>query len=202
MDLMAEILQQSYADPSSPESGRAAWTDVDDYNGLIDSPPATKSGTALTDCTGWSRKVLVQSIDPTSLAVTSNTNTGIKQITVTVFHGTLLVASVAAYRTAGWADTVPNPSSTTSEHPPVASATGSPLSGNGGQLTVNFSGAGSSDRDGHALSYIWSFGDGSAGTGVSVSHHYAATGTYTATLTVYDGFGGESMSSLNVTVTP
>jgi type II secretory pathway pseudopilin PulG len=202
MDLMAEVLQQTYQPPAAPLVGRTAWTDLDDYNGLIDIPPLTKAGNLIPDCAGWSRTVSVQPIDPVTLLPSTSGNTGIKQITVSVNRGSLVVATVAAYRTMSWVDQIPKPTDTTSEHPPIASATGSPLSGHGGQLTVNFSGTGSSDQDGNTLSYVWAFGDGASGSGPTVSHLYTAAGTYTAALTVYDGAGGVGSSSMTVTVTP
>ncbi|TAE47188.1 MAG: PKD domain-containing protein [Bacteroidetes bacterium] len=63
-----------------------------------------------------------------------------------------------------------------------------------GPLTVNFSGAGSTDPENGALSYSWNFGDGSpAGSGLNVSHTFTAPGSgptsYTITLTVTDNNG-------------
>ena len=72
---------------------------------------------------------------------------------------------------------------------PTAVAAAGPTSGLK-PLTVNFSGAGSSDPDGDPLTYSWSFGDNTTGAGQSVSHTYADDGTYSATLTVSDGRGG------------
>ncbi len=54
---------------------------------------------------------------------------------------------------------------------------------------VAMSGAASSDPDGHALTYHWSFGDGGTGSGVSVSHAYASPGVFTVQLTVTDILG-------------
>ncbi len=67
--------------------------------------------------------------------------------------------------------------------------------------TVTFNAAGSSDLDGDPLSYRWSFGDGSAGTGRRVTHTYPVPGeTFEARLTVTDALG--AASGVNVTVTP
>lgn len=49
-------------------------------------------------------------------------------------------------------------------------------------------------------SYAWSFGDGQSASGPSVSHTYAAAGTYTVTLTVTDAFGNTGAVSEDVTV--
>ena len=211
LDLINEILQLPYQDPvQTPVFGlepgesttsRAAWNDVDDYNGWTESPPQSKSGTVYPNCTGWTRSVVVEWIDPTTLASTATANTGIKRITVTVKSGSLVMSTVAAYRSIGWVDTVPKPTDATGNHPPTASATGSPLSGSV-PLVVNLNGSGSSDPDHDTLSYVWNFGDGTTGNGAILSHTYSVVGTYTATLTVYDGRGGVGISSVTVSATP
>jgi len=66
----------------------------------------------------------------------------------------------------------------------VATAT-TPITGSA-PLTVSFSGTGSTDPNGDPLTYAWTFGDGTTGSGPSVSHTYAAVGTYNVTLTVND----------------
>jgi len=74
-------------------------------------------------------------------------------------------------------------------NPPVAVASGSPLTGPV-PLAVTFSAAGSSDPDpGDTLTYFWSFGDGGpeqSTTSLTVPHTYTAAGSYTATLRVRD----------------
>ena len=67
-------------------------------------------------------------------------------------------------------------------------------------LSVNFDASGSSDPDGSITSYAWDFGDGSTGTGVNPTHPYAASGTYTVTLTVTDNNGGQDSVSHDVSV--
>ena len=79
--------------------------------------------------------------------------------------------------------------------PPTARMTATPRSGDL-PLVVNFDGSTSSDPDaGDALTYVWSFGDGSAPETTTVtrtSHAYATAGSFTATLTVRDNRGGVS----------
>lgn len=89
---------------------------------------------------------------------------------------------------------------TTSDHYPVLSRY-TATSGGGGSnaapsatftfactdLACSFDGTGSSDPDGDALTHAWDFGDGSNGSGSTVSHTFAAGGSYTVTLTVSDG---------------
>ena len=82
---------------------------------------------------------------------------------------------------------------------PTAAASADATSGLA-PLTVSFSGAGSSDPDGDGLTYAWDFGDGATGSGQTVSHTYAANGTYSAVLTVSDGRGGTAAAQ-PVTVT-
>jgi PKD repeat protein len=56
-------------------------------------------------------------------------------------------------------------------------------------LTANFDAHSSYDPDGTIVSYNWNFGDGETGSGITASHTYAASGTYTVTLTVEDNLG-------------
>jgi hypothetical protein len=66
---------------------------------------------------------------------------------------------------------------------------------------VSLSGSASSDPDaGDVLSYAWSFGDGTTGSGVSPSKTYANNGVYTVTLTVSDQQGAKSVTTTTVTV--
>ncbi len=54
-------------------------------------------------------------------------------------------------------------------------------------LVCSFSGIGSTDPNGDAMTYLWDFGDGTpTSTSSTPSHTYAAAGTYTVTLTVSD----------------
>ncbi|MFC2095737.1 PKD domain-containing protein [Candidatus Bipolaricaulota bacterium] len=83
---------------------------------------------------------------------------------------------------------------------PAASFVASPSSG-GTPLIVAFNGAASSDPNGSIVTYMWSFGDGSTGSGSSVLHTYATQGSYTCTLTVTDDEGlAASMSMLIVVI--
>ena len=51
---------------------------------------------------------------------------------------------------------------------------------------VQFSGAGSFDKDGEIVSYNWDLGDGSTADTVEVLHRYTNVGVYRVTLTVTD----------------
>lgn len=56
-------------------------------------------------------------------------------------------------------------------------------------LTCSFDGSGSTDSDGTIERYSWAFGDGTAGSGVTIGHAFAAAGTFNVSLTVTDDHG-------------
>ena len=74
--------------------------------------------------------------------------------------------------------------------PPSASLSISP-NGVGMAAATQFAldGGASSDPDQDPLTYSWSFGDGSTGSGRQTTHVYDSEGTYSVTLTVSDGKG-------------
>jgi PKD repeat protein len=90
----------------------------------------------------------------------------------------------------------------TANIPPVAVINASPTIGNA-PLTVNFDGSSSYDPDGHIISYEWSFGDRTFGSGAIVSHTYndSSPYPYTAILTVTDDKGATGSSSVTIYVT-
>ena len=60
---------------------------------------------------------------------------------------------------------------------------------------VKFDASGSYDPDGKIINYLWNFGDGKAGKGISARHTYRNPGRYTVRLTVID----DSKTSTNRT---
>jgi glucose/arabinose dehydrogenase len=82
---------------------------------------------------------------------------------------------------------------------PIAVANANRTSGPA-PLTVAFSSAGSSDPEGGALTYLWTFGDGTTSTAANPTKTYAANGTYTPTLRVTDPTGLTGTASLVVNV--
>jgi MSHA pilin protein MshD len=107
--LTAEIVRQSYEDPDgTPVFGRetnesaaprTTWDDVDDYDGLSETPPVARDGTALTNFAGWKWTVKVQWVDPADPSVTKAAESGAKRITVTVTYQDVPQAVVAVLRT-------------------------------------------------------------------------------------------------------
>ncbi len=86
----------------------------------------------------------------------------------------------------------------TVNRPPVAEANG-PYAGNQG-APIAFSSAGSSDPEGQALAYLWTFGDGTTSTAANPSHAYTPGGTFTVTLRVTDPGGLFSEDTATATV--
>jgi MSHA pilin protein MshD len=103
--LLAEITQSAYRDGGvapvfGPEAGetRPTFNDVDDYNGLIESPPSDRSGSALAGYTGWTRSTKVEYMDPALLTIVLGTDTGLKRVTVTVTSPSGRVTTLCAFR--------------------------------------------------------------------------------------------------------
>ena len=65
---------------------------------------------------------------------------------------------------------------------------------------LSFDGSRSYDQDGDALTYAWSFGDGTTATGAQPTYAYPDDGTFTVTLTVTDVHGAASSTSRTVTI--
>ena len=66
--------------------------------------------------------------------------------------------------------------------------------------SATFSAAGSVDPIGTVASYAWDFGDGTTGSGVSVTHTFTQDGSFTVRLTVTDNDGLTDLATFAVTV--
>ncbi|MBE0634432.1 PKD domain-containing protein [Candidatus Bipolaricaulota bacterium] len=84
-------------------------------------------------------------------------------------------------------------------NPPVANFSFSPTGPTVGDV-VSFDASASYDPDGSISSYAWAFGDGAIGSGQFSTHTFAASGTYSATLTVTDNGGAQGTLSKTVIV--
>lgn len=83
---------------------------------------------------------------------------------------------------------------------PVAVASATPDRGVA-PVAISLDGSGSSGVVAPLSSYVWDFGDGSpAGSGPTVSHTYAASGTYQASLTVTDTSGQSDTTKKTIVV--
>jgi hypothetical protein len=206
---MTEILLQKFTEPDGgyglgPDAGeaignRSLFDDVDDYLGYSESPPQDRSGMAISDATGWRRQVTVQWADAVSLQPSAAVNTGLKQIVVTTSKTGSTGTTLTAYRSIAWTDTTPSPDDALDNAAPVAVATTNNGTSKHVGQAASFDGSTSSDADGDYLSYVWTFGDGGTASGKTVTHTYITAGTYTVTLTVYDGRGGIGISKITIT---
>jgi PKD repeat protein len=68
-------------------------------------------------------------------------------------------------------------------------------------LDCVFDARASYDPDGNIVSYRWNFGDGNTGSGDTVAHRYAASGSYPVSLTVADNAGATGIRSKTISVT-
>jgi type II secretory pathway pseudopilin PulG len=126
-DMLAEIVQQSYEEPGtttvlginvtnllgvdSGEQGanrsRAAYDDVDDYNGWSGAPQ-TKQGAAIAWASAYTVSVGVVSVELDKPRNASVLETGVKRVIVTVSRGGREVAHLTAYRSKNWGGRVEN----------------------------------------------------------------------------------------------
>jgi PKD repeat protein len=104
-------------------------------------------------------------------------------------YGTAGTYTVSLTVNDGKVNSAPSTTNATITAPPTNTAptanAGGPYNGTTG-ANIAFSGAGSTDPNGDALTYQWEFGDGASASGVSPSHAFASANTYTVTLTVQD----------------
>ncbi len=75
----------------------------------------------------------------------------------------------------------------TNEPPTPGSVSVNPANGLQSATSFSISSQGASDPDGDALTFSWELGDGTTGSGQTVSKVYNTAGTFTATVTVSDG---------------
>ncbi len=168
---------------ASPTSGSAPLAVSFDASGSSDSDGSIASY-AWTFGDGWSTSGV------TASHTYDSTGAYTAQLTVTDDDG----ATDTANRTIQVSAASP-----VSNNSPSAGFTASPTSGSA-PLAVSFDASGSSDSDGSIASYAWTFGDGGSSSGVTTSHTYNSTGTYTAQLTVTDDDGATDTATRMIQV--
>jgi PKD repeat protein len=163
------------------------------------------SGQAVSAATGYQDASLSM---PTSLAIDGSgnvwvanntpTTSGALQLTVSEMVGAAAPVVTPLSLAAGQAQLAFRPGT-----PQPKAVTSGPYTGTTG-TAVTFIGSNSTDPGGEALSYSWSFGDGSVGTGAVATHTFTTAGTYTAVLTVTntDGYSGVVTTLTVVSATP
>lgn len=77
---------------------------------------------------------------------------------------------------------------------------GGPYQGMVKEIVV-FDGTNSTDIDGIIAEYMWDFGDGTTGTGSTITHKYSSSGSYMVTLTVADNYGDSHAESTVISIT-
>lgn len=220
-ELFTEIDQLQYEDLTGStigldtgESGttRANYDDIDDYNGLSESPPVKRNGSATENSAGFQRECVVRFVDPRSPTTVSATDTFVKQVIVRIKYREKLIYEASEYFSKPWCQT-----KTTEKYPRIVA--GLPTINRRpnavisldkaigrGSLTVAFSAAQSSDPDGDAMTYSWAADSGETFTGVSAT--YTVTNSTSlpikrkATLTVTDSKGATDSTSIDITVLP
>ena len=180
-------------------AGGSDWTDVDGLGPFLEpGPPVLQQPANMTVDEGMVAMQTILAFDPDNAPLTFTKVSGPFWMTVTTLTPTSGRITLAPdFASAGsYTGTVRASNGTLSDQKsfqimvnnvcqgPTASA-GGPYTGTT-DTAVHFDGSGSSDPDGDALSYAWTFGDGASGTGPTPSHTYAAGGSYSVTLRVTD----------------
>lgn len=101
--LLDEMLAAPYTDPGAASgTHRERFDDFDDYHGLDESPPLSRSGAVIPDASGfrWTVSVAFVRVDDPSLV--SVADTGLRRATVTVRRGAVPLASLVAVRSRAW----------------------------------------------------------------------------------------------------
>lgn len=110
--LMSEIMALPFADPAAgntaigtdgteeTNANRSTLNDVDDFDGLDESPLKNRASAALTDGSGWRWTASVYWVNPTTLA-RSISATNVKRVKVTVYSAGRKAAELESLRTAG-----------------------------------------------------------------------------------------------------
>ncbi|MFT5051541.1 MAG: MSHA pilin protein MshD [Chlamydiales bacterium] len=114
--LMEEIVSKAFEDPDgsagsfgTEEGSRSAYDDIDDYDGLSNSPPKQLDDTDLDEISGFTRTARVENVtdtDPDTATPAGDGSTDLKRVTVTVAWtggkaGEFTLTTVRSPRTTG-----------------------------------------------------------------------------------------------------
>lgn len=107
-ELMEEVLSKDFSDPDGgtpftldageTAGDRTTFDDVDDYAGLVESPPKDKTGNPRADLVGWQRVVYVDKVSFAAFDTATATNTGYRRVVVKVTRDGVELASLIAIR--------------------------------------------------------------------------------------------------------
>lgn len=73
------------------ESGPSLFDDVDDLDGLVQSPPIDSNGDERTNESGWTQTVIVKNLDPDTLEAADDGTTTLLLLTVNIERGDQLI---------------------------------------------------------------------------------------------------------------
>lgn len=92
----------------------------------------------------------------------------------------------------------------TRNNPPLAGTiqVSPTATGMAGQTSFTIRSTGAQDPDDDPLTFTWNFGDGGSGTGETITHTYAAAGTYQVQLAISDGKDTVNAPATTVVVGP
>lgn len=82
--VVGELETPGAGDGGSGSDGRAGYSTLDSYSGLVDAPPTRADGTKIDGGSGFSRTVDIAIVDANNPALMSASDTGVKLVTVTV----------------------------------------------------------------------------------------------------------------------
>ncbi len=177
----------SYTQPSST-SAQFAWNNPAAYGGLL----KFVSYQLMESISGGS-----YSSATTVTTVTSTTYT-INGLSPGTSYSFYLVTSDGCTCGGSAFSSDSNTVAFTTVNPLAVTANANPLTITAGQsVTLTCAANGGTQS---YTSYAWTFGDGTTGSGETVTHAYSSAGTMTATCTVTDSSGSHASSSVTITV--
>ncbi len=153
--------------------------------GAVNAPATSTTDTGLAASTSYTYQVVAldnaRNMSALSIARSATTPACVTSTTATTAASTSTTTSTTPASTSTTTSTTQPPAP---NQPPVSNAGPNQFSQT--LISLSFDGSGAFDPDGTIVSYAWSFGDGGAASGRTVSHAYASAGSYIVTLTVTD----------------